>query len=185
MSSTTDAWDRRGFLWIGASQGKIPEGYLPLFGVKLTANTNEYDDAGLGLDGLAVNALKPARTLSANRVLWEEERSRNLQEISDELKESFDLWTKNYCRGRRDMMDRVTTLFLHIFQKKDWERVVSWIDERVEAYLTEALGRLMEEGTEQALTTLADRILQSEDVFALQLNVFGMVGVKESEFRQL
>lgn len=181
MSSTTYAWEEADFLWIGPSQRKMPSGYLPLFGIKLTANTNDYDQPGAGIEGLALNALKPARTLSANRMLWEEDRPQSVEEMSNELKESFDLWTKNYCRGNREMMDRVTALFLHIFQQEDWEETIRWIDEKVEAYLRGALYGLMDEPTEQAVTTLADHILESEDVFALQLNVFGMVGVKESE----
>jgi hypothetical protein len=181
MSSTTDAWEEAKFLWIGASQRKMPDGYLPLFGIKLTANTNDYDQRGAGVEGLAVNALKPARTLSANRMLWEEERSTSVEEMSKELRESFDLWTKNYCRGNREMMDRVTALFLYIFRQEEWEEIVRWIDQKVETYLMGALYGLMDEPTEQALTNLADRIVESEDVFALQINVFGMVGVKKSQ----
>lgn len=185
MSRTTENWEQNGFLWIGPTQSKMPEGYLPLFGIKLTANTNEYDEAGAGKEGLSINTIRPARTLSSNRVLWEDERAARAEEMSDDLREGFELWTRNYCRGNREMMDRVAELFLYIFRQEEWEEIVQWIDHRIEAYLTGALERYLDKQTSGALTKLCDRILETEDVFALQLNVFGIVGVVERELAEL
>lgn len=185
MSETTDRWEERDFLWIGPSRNKMPRGYLPLFGIKLTANTNEYDEAGAGVEGLSVNAIKPARTLSSNRVLWENERAERAEEMSEGLREGFELWTRNYCQDQRQMMDRVADLFLFIFRQEEWGEIIEWIDHKVDSYLRGALDELLDQEAETGLTKVCDRILESEDIFALQLNAFGFVGVEEAQLEEV
>ena len=165
-------------LWIGPSRSKMPAGYEPLFGLKLVANTNDYEEAGAGAAGLRREAIKPARTLSANRMVWEEEPARHLGEMSEDLRKGFELWTRNYCRRNRAMMDRAAELFLWIFRQEEWEDLVALMDGEIEGYLSAALDRLLEGDGETAVTTLGDRILESENVFALQLNVFGFAAVR-------
>jgi len=185
MGSTIDKWKEGEAIWVGPREAALPAGYLPLFGVRLTATTNDYDTPGAGKEGLAVTVTKPARTLSANRVIWEEEQARRANEMSEDLRESFELWTKKQCQGRREMMDRVANLFLYIFRQSDWEELIRWIDRQAEQYLRGALSRLLEGEGEEAVTRLGDRILESEDVFALQISAFGLVGVKSEVMEEV
>ncbi|MFP4330569.1 MAG: hypothetical protein ACLFP6_07610 [Spirochaetaceae bacterium] len=179
MRPETEAWLDR--FWIGPSQKMIPEGYQPLFGIKLVASTNNYEEPGMGAEGLAVEVMKPARTLSANRVLWEEDgRPGSLGECSRDLMKAFSIWTHRYCRGNTAMMARVTTLFLEIFGEEDWEQRVEAIDETIDNYLRGALERLLTPESHAAVTTLGDRILEIDDVLSMHFSIFGFLALKEN-----
>lgn len=178
VNDDTAEWLQR--FWIGTTQRTVPEGYLPLMGVRLSASTNAYDEPGLGPDGLSVETTRPARTLSANQLLWEEEgKPRTLEESSQELMEGFALWTNRYCRGNREMMSRVARLFIGIFATDDWEDRVAGLDGMIDSYLHSALEQLLSGEGCEALTTLGDRILESEALCALQISVFGFLAIRE------